>query len=369
MEQFRLLNQTRQSTEYSCGASALRSVLSYWGKQVDEAELMKLLGTSEDVGTYPEDIVRGARALGFDAEAVDNLTLEAVEKFTATGSPMIALGQVWRSRRQSSASVADDWDDGHYIVVLGVDRDYVYFQDPYIRMSKAFVPRKTFEAHWHQVMGGDLIRNPKLIHLGIFIRGSRPAPPKQAKELDISGIDYRKYRKMGSLNLIVTQFRGVLLPYDFLDELRDIWKNGNVRPNAFIFLTKDEEGNVSGLEGSALQEEEDAAAINALIAMITARSIGGPELVLSRAEAAVKATEAGDFGVSAGDIRRIAQNLPPNHSAVVGLFENVWERRFREVAEKNDGGVIDQRLISANTLAKMASELLAAGGKDSAHCG
>ena len=28
--QFRLLRQTRQMTEYSCGASALQSVLSYW---------------------------------------------------------------------------------------------------------------------------------------------------------------------------------------------------------------------------------------------------------------------------------------------------------------------------------------------------
>jgi predicted double-glycine peptidase len=363
MDQFRLLNQTRQSTEYSCGASALRSVLSYWGSQVDEAELIKLLGTSEDVGTYPEDIVRGARALGFDAEAVDNLTLDAVQKFTATGSPMIALGQVWRSRQKSNTSVIDDWDDGHYIVVLGVDQDYVYFQDPYIRMSKGFVPRGTFEALWHQAMGGDLVRNPKLLHLGIFIRGKEPAPSKPAKELDISAIDYQK---MGSMNLIVTQFHGVLLPYDFLDELRDIWKTGNVRPNAFILLTKDENGRISGLEGSALQEEGDEIAINALVAVIASSSITGFGSSLSRAQAAVKAATTGDFGLSADDIRRVAQNLLPNHSAIIGLFENVWERRFKEVAGKHGGGVIDQRLISPDALAKAAGQLIAAGGTDSA---
>ena len=60
MEQFRLLNRTRQITDYSCGASALRSVLSYWGKDVDEEELMKLLRTSSDVGTYPEETKSGA---------------------------------------------------------------------------------------------------------------------------------------------------------------------------------------------------------------------------------------------------------------------------------------------------------------------
>jgi hypothetical protein len=67
---------------------------------------------------------------------------------------------------------------------------------------------------------------------------------------------------MGSLNLIVTQFRRVLLPSDLLDELRDLWKNDAVRPNAFIFLRKDQAGNVSGMEGSGLQVEKDMVAIN-----------------------------------------------------------------------------------------------------------
>jgi hypothetical protein len=37
-----------------------------------------------------------------------------------------------------------------------------------VRVSKAFMPRKTFERRWHQVMGGNLKKNPKWIHLGIF---------------------------------------------------------------------------------------------------------------------------------------------------------------------------------------------------------
>ena len=35
--------------------------------------------------------MRGARALGFEATAKANLTLDEVEKFTAKGHPMIAL--------------------------------------------------------------------------------------------------------------------------------------------------------------------------------------------------------------------------------------------------------------------------------------
>jgi hypothetical protein len=301
--------------------------------------------------------VQGARALGFEAEAKENLTLDEVAQFTANGAPMIALGQFWRSQRNSAATVEDDWENGHYIVVLGVDEESVYFQDPYIRMSKAFVPRGRFETHWHQVMGGDLARNRKLVHLGIFVRAQKPAPPRPVKDTDPSAIDFGK---LGSLNLIVTQFRGFLLPFDFLDELRDLWNNDAVRPSAFIFLCKDRDGNVSGMQGSSLQDEGDTIAFNAVMAVVTSRSLGGPELARSKAEAAAKAAASGDFGLSAGDIRGIAARLPPDHSAIIGLFENVWERRFREVVGKHAGEVANQRLVSPEAIAKAAGELFAA---------
>ena len=63
MAQFRLLTQTRQMTEYSCGASAMQAVLRYWGREVDEDALMKLMGTNDEVGTYPEEMVRGVTRL------------------------------------------------------------------------------------------------------------------------------------------------------------------------------------------------------------------------------------------------------------------------------------------------------------------
>jgi hypothetical protein len=55
MKNFRLLKRTQQATEYSCGASALQSVLSYWGSDVDEHELMKLMGTTQEEGNRNGD--------------------------------------------------------------------------------------------------------------------------------------------------------------------------------------------------------------------------------------------------------------------------------------------------------------------------
>ena len=76
----RLIRQTRQTTEYSCGACALQRVLGFWGREVDEAEMMQRLGTTPEEGTYPEEIVRVARELGFEAELRENLTVDEVEQ-------------------------------------------------------------------------------------------------------------------------------------------------------------------------------------------------------------------------------------------------------------------------------------------------
>lgn len=351
---FRLLKRTRQTTEYSCGPSALQSVLSYWGKEVDEAELMKLLHTTAEAGTYPDDIARGARALGFEAEVKANLTLDEVARFTADGTPMIALAQVWRSARNATASVEDEWDNGHYIVVLAVDENYVYFQDPYVRMSKAFAPRKTFEDHWHQVMGGDVERNPKLMHLGILIRGTAKSAAKDVKTTTPA----LNFRKFGSLNLIVIRFRGYLLPYDFLTEVKETLKEQLIRPNAFILLRKDENGNVSGLEGSDLEDEQEAIAMNAVVAAVAQGSLDGAVRTRLKVARAIEAAARGDFGLGAAEIREIAEKLPPEHSALIVLFENVWERRLSEIAEKYDGAIINQRLVTSGAVAEAASTLL-----------
>jgi ABC-type bacteriocin/lantibiotic exporter with double-glycine peptidase domain len=80
MVRFHLLSRTRQITESSCGACALHAVLSYWGKEVDEEELIRLLGTSAAVGTFPERIVQGVRSLGLRPRCARTLPSTSCER-------------------------------------------------------------------------------------------------------------------------------------------------------------------------------------------------------------------------------------------------------------------------------------------------
>ena len=92
-----------------------------------------------------------------------------------------------------------------------------------------------------------------------------------------------------------------------------------------------------------------------------ARALGRPEARKSKIESAMKAAAAGDFGLSAADFREIADKLPPDHSAIIALFENVWEKRFKQAVKKHGGAVTSQQLISPEAAAKAASEIAADG--------
>ena len=357
MKNFRLLKRTRQITEYSCGASALQSVLAHWGADVDEREIMRLMGTTEEEGTYPERIAQAARALGFDAEVRQGLTLDEVEEITAAGDPMIALGQVWRGAK--TGEIGKDWDAGHYISVLGVDAENVYFQDPYVRNCKAFVPRDTFEKHWQHVMGGKVDVNPKLMRLGIIIRGKQPAPVNLAEEVKLASLDFSKF---GSLNVIAATFRDRVFPVDLLDEIKSLLDPHSIRPNAFLFLRQGPDGKVAGMEGSGLEDAADVPEFNAVVTAITSLMIEHTP----RAAAAMRMQEAaqsaaeGDFGLSADALVAIANRLKPGESALVVFFENLWERHFNEMVAKYGGEVVKRRLVTPRALVDAAHKLVEA---------
>ncbi len=50
---------------------------------------------------------------------------------------------------------------------------------------------------------------------------------------------------------MVTEFRGSVLPFDFVAELKDVLESGIVRPDAFIFLRLDDQGGLTAVQGGA----------------------------------------------------------------------------------------------------------------------
>jgi predicted double-glycine peptidase len=158
---------TRQATSYTCGVAALQSVLSYYGDDYNERDLEKELRSDPKEGTSYQSMLTFAREHGYSAAAYFNMNLKQLEQNVSNDKPTIVAIQAWRDNEKIAWKNA--WDDGHYVVAIGYDKENIYFMDPSILGYYAFIPKKEFLIRWH-----DQENNKKLLHLGIVITKDKP---------------------------------------------------------------------------------------------------------------------------------------------------------------------------------------------------
>ena len=67
-----------------------------------------------------------------------------------------------------------DWDDGHYVVVVGYDDAHFYFMDPSVLGSYTYLPLEALLARWHDcyLENGQIVR---LHHFGLAFTGTTVA--------------------------------------------------------------------------------------------------------------------------------------------------------------------------------------------------
>ncbi|HXX66296.1 MAG TPA: cysteine peptidase family C39 domain-containing protein [Polyangiaceae bacterium] len=160
----------RQSTGYTCGAAALQAVLAYYGISSREDRLSAQMGATPSDGIAPQAIVRTARAHGLAAELRENMTVEELALEVRERRPVIVELQAWADPPRTHWE--SDWDDGHYAILVGIEKDELVFEDPSVLGSRAQLSRQEFEARWHDIDFGQ-----RHIHAGILFRGRAPAPP------------------------------------------------------------------------------------------------------------------------------------------------------------------------------------------------
>jgi predicted double-glycine peptidase len=161
-----------QARPWSCGAAALMAALVYFGV-FDEAEsvLDSDLHVNPEEGTTVVSIVGEARRFGLKAAAHTELTLDDLAREISRGAVVIAAIQAWPTDK--IADWRTDWEDGHYVVVVGLSNDRVYVMDPSVRTGYAYLHRNEFLARWHDYdMDGD--RRVVWNRLGIVIEGGKP---------------------------------------------------------------------------------------------------------------------------------------------------------------------------------------------------
>jgi len=158
---------TRQSFEYSCGPSAVQSILAYYGENFRESELIGLLKTAKDEGTYIKDIVEFLHYQGFTTKEKTKMTTDELFRYIDKNIPVIVLIQAWGSEKDFNNHYQNCWDDGHFVVVIGYTGKNVLISDPAL-FNVGYIPVSEFVDRWHDV---DKV---KTYQLGIAVYGKKP---------------------------------------------------------------------------------------------------------------------------------------------------------------------------------------------------
>ena len=157
-----------QQTDYSCGPATLTAILRYWQRPVArEQELYASLHTSPKDGTEPFMLEAVARAHGLRAEYRIGATVDDLRAALAAGRTVIVDLQAWRD---APHPWRDDWDDGHYIVLVAIDGDRLYAMDPSADRGYSWLTLGELEERWHDFEMRDGKRR-NLQHMAVFISG------------------------------------------------------------------------------------------------------------------------------------------------------------------------------------------------------
>ena len=139
----------RQSSGYTCGTAALQAVLYYW--QVydgNESGLTRPAGTTQAEGTPPEGIIKGAKKFGLAAYYKEMTPAAELRAALDRGEPVILDIQAWPDN-PGEMPWAERREDGHYVVLVALDREYAYFMDPSVGTGYTYIPLGELPGRWH----------------------------------------------------------------------------------------------------------------------------------------------------------------------------------------------------------------------------
>jgi predicted double-glycine peptidase len=137
-----------------CGPASLKMVLDYYGIKKSENVLGKITGRTAKKGTPANGILRAVKILGLKGFVKDFSNFNEIKYYLNRKIPVIVN---WFSE-----------DEGHYSVVVGIDKTNIYLQDPELGRIRR-INLKVFKRIWFSFLGNFIKSNSKLILRRIII--------------------------------------------------------------------------------------------------------------------------------------------------------------------------------------------------------
>lgn len=144
---------SRQENGYECGLSSVMTILNSLGLKQRKDTLKKRLGTSSKVGTHPERIKTFLKEMDLKFRETHGATLGDLESRLKRQRLCLVVYQAWGSHRDY-----ERMESGHYSVVFGFERDYLWLADPFVKGGKTRygkgvrkIRKTVFESRWRDM--------------------------------------------------------------------------------------------------------------------------------------------------------------------------------------------------------------------------
>ena len=134
---------------------------------------------------------------------------------------------------------------------------------------------------------------------------------------------------LGPVELLFVEFPGNQFTGEIVPALRELIDAGTIRVIDLVFVAKDADGNVVGIELEDLHDDYRNA-FNELVEDLSGL-------------------------ISDEDVEDLAEALEPNSSAGLLLFENVWATKFRDAIVNSGGQLLARIPIPQEALDEVAA--------------
>ncbi len=146
------------------------------------------------------------------------------------------------------------------------------------------------------------------------------------------------------------QFRGEIVPA--INEARD---KGIIRMIDYIFVMKDEQGNIEWAKGTDLGRKE-IKQLDSVLGELLGLGAAGPKGAKPGAEAGAKFSEH-DRGLTRQEIERTADEIPNNSSALLMIVEHLWAKKIKESLVNADGIMLVQGMLTPELVMDIGAAL------------
>lgn len=163
--------ETRQATGFSCGAAVVQAILYYYGLDVREGKLIKMLSVDPNFGTDPDTMCNRLKEVwSLTVDMKHGMTVDEVKGYIDRKIPVILGIQAWNDDSGKEVDYSEMYEDGHYVVAIGYTDDCMIFEDPSILSNRGYIPFTELVPRWHDKTR----RGDKYTCLGLAVYGKTP---------------------------------------------------------------------------------------------------------------------------------------------------------------------------------------------------